>query len=81
MLAPMPRDRATRAAALVVFRFMRKVWGPQAAYALTRLRYGPTPAARLAAALTLARFRVPRSGAAPSMAFPGLPLTPSNKES
>ena len=73
-LIPMPRRPGERAAALAVFRFMRKAWGPRASYFLARLRHGPTSESRIGAALFLAVSRVPADGAAPSLSFPGLPF-------
>lgn len=68
--SPPGRPAALRAA----FLHFRKAWGPEAAARLALIRHGRTPAVRLAAFLWLSAARVPLSGAAPSLAFAGLPL-------
>lgn len=55
------------------FSYFRQAWGPRAAYHLARMRYGLDWRDRLASAFWLASERVPRTGAAPSMNFKGLP--------
>lgn len=55
------------------FAYFRRAWGPRAAYHLARVRYGADPNERLVSAFWLVSNRIPYSGAAPSMGFPGLP--------
>lgn len=54
------------------FNFFQQVWGPRAAYHLTRVRFGTDWRDRLASAVWLINNRVPYSGAAPSLNFKGL---------
>lgn len=57
---------------LDAFDYFRKAWSPRASYHLARVRFGRDWRERLASAFWLMRERVPYTGAAPSMNFPGL---------
>jgi len=56
-----------------MFSYFRQAWSPRAAYHLARLRQGEDWRDRLASAVWLIRESVPRTGAAPSTGFRGLP--------
>lgn len=64
-------DPATRRMALHDFRVFRQAWSPAAAYHLTRLRYGKAHEP-LASMFWLVAARIPATGAAPTVNFPGL---------
>lgn len=51
-----------RGPASVAYRHYRRTWSHEASVCLTNLRYATEPSVRLAAALTLAKFGIPRDG-------------------
>lgn len=69
----MARARLPRRVALDSFRYFRRAWSPAAAYHLTAARHAPAYADRLASVAWLTIARVPLSGAAQSVRFPGRP--------
>lgn len=55
-----------------LFAYFRRAWGPRAAYHLARVRLDPDWRTRFISMIGLANNRVPLTGAAPSLQFPGL---------